>query len=271
MAKAPLWLGAKSFFLKTSSRYLKAEKKRLVWMLLALLGLSFGCKRGTIWSTADEVRIGKQVSAEIEKEYRLDPDPAHQARVREIGQRLVAVAGKKEYEYTFKVLDRKEINAVSLPGGPIYVFRGLLEMVGSDEDMLAGVIGHELGHINARHLAKQYTKGFWLDLAVMLGTKGRTQDYASIASALLQLHYSRKDEYEADRLGIEYAYQAGYDPEGIIRFFEKLREKERGGEKGLLANLRTHPLTENRIWRAKEHCAQVTGRTLPQPSKGGSK
>jgi len=231
-----------------------------LWMLLtgAMFALT-GC-RGTIWSKKDEVRIGKEVSLEVEKAYKLDPNPAHQQRVQLIGQRLLTVAKVEPYEYTFKVLDADEVNAFALPGGPIYVMRGLLEMVGNDDDELACVIGHELAHINRRHAAKQVTRGTWASILIALGTQGKARDIAEISAALLQLKYSRNQEYEADRLGLEYAYQAGYDPNGMIRFFRKLQAKQKEGDKGILANLRTHPLTENRIVRARQHIEKLTGK-----------
>ncbi|GBC93774.1 Beta-barrel assembly-enhancing protease [bacterium HR15] len=229
-------------------------------LLLPLAGLALtGCK-GTLWSKKDEVRIGKEVSLEVEKAYKLDPNPAHQQRVQLIGQRLLTVAKVEPYEYTFKVLDSEEVNAFALPGGPVYVMRGLLEMVGNDDDELACVIGHELAHINRRHAAKQVTRGTWASVLIALGTKGKVRDIAEISAALLQLKYSRNQEYEADRLGLEYAYQSGYDPNGMIRFFQKLLAKQKEGDKGILANLRTHPLTENRIWRARQHIEKLTGK-----------
>lgn len=232
-------------------------------LLFAAVGASLlsltGCK-GTIWSTKEEIQIGKEVAAEVEREYRIDPDPIVQQRVKTIGQRIVAVGGKPQYQYTFTVLDEKEINAFALPGGPIYVFRGLLEKLGDDDDALACVLGHEITHINQRHAAKQYTKGMWAKAAlVLLDNSGRVRDGAAIGSALLQLQYSRDDEYESDRYGLEYAYQAGYDPNGMVRFFELLKTLEKGGDKGILANLRTHPLTENRIWRARAQIEKMTG------------
>ncbi len=237
------------------------------WLVAGMLLTSLSGCGGKIWSKKDEVRIGKEISAEVEKVYKLDPNPQNQERVQRIGKKLVAVAGDKDFQYSFKVLEVDEVNAFALPGGPIYVFRGLLEMVGGDDDMLACVLGHEMAHINRRHANKQYSKGVFADIVIALTTKGKVRDIAQITSALLQLKYSRQDEYEADRLGIEYAYKAGYDPNGIIRFFEMLKERERGGDKGVLANLRTHPLTENRIWRARQHIETITG----QPAPGGKR
>jgi predicted Zn-dependent protease len=218
-----------------------------------------GC-RGTVWSKKDEVRIGKEASLEVEKAYKLDPNPAHQQRVERIGQRLLTVAKVEPYEYTFKVLDSDEVNAFALPGGPVYVMRGLLQMAGNDDDELACVIAHELAHINQRHAAKQVTRGTWTSVLIVIGTQGKVRDAAEISAALLQLKYSRNQEYESDRLGIEYAYKAGYDPNGMIRFFQKLLAKQKEGDKGILANLRTHPLTENRILRARQHIEKLTGK-----------
>lgn len=241
-----------------------ARKPRIGLWLLMLMWVSLalsGCRGGTTWSKKEEVRIGQEISVEVERTYKLDPDPNIQRRVQIIGQKLVAVAGDKDFRYSFKVLDAKEINAFALPGGPIYVFRGLIDAVGDDDDMLATVLGHEMAHINRRHANKQYTKGLWTSVLISLGTKGKVRDIAEITGALLELKYSRQDEYEADRYGIEYAYKAGYDPNGIVRFFELLKSKEKGGDKGVLANLRTHPLTENRIWRARQHIEKITGKT----------
>jgi predicted Zn-dependent protease len=137
-----------------------ARRGLLGLLLLGVMLALTGC-RGTVWSKKEEVRIGQQVAAEVEKVYKLDPDPAVQQRVQLIGQRLVAVAGDKDFQYSFKVLESKEINAFALPGGPIYVFRGLIDKVEDDDDMLAGVLAHEMAHINRRHANKQYTQGLW--------------------------------------------------------------------------------------------------------------
>jgi predicted Zn-dependent protease len=244
----------------------------LLWSLMLLSGLGImGC-RGTVWSSKDDVRIGREVAVEVEKEFRLDPNPINQQRVQQIGQKLVVVGKQKPFEYSFKVLDKEEVNAFALPGGPIYVFRGLLDMLGDDDDALACVLGHEMTHINRRHAAKQYTKGVWASVLVtVVDPKGRIRDAAELGAILVQLQYSRDDEYESDRFGIEYAYKAGYDPNGVVSFFQKLKAKEKGGDKGVLANLRSHPLTENRIWRAQQQISKLTGSPMPEPPKGGKK
>lgn len=232
------------------------------------------CRGTNLLSRQDEIEIGKEGSAAIEKEYKLDTDPQRVALVQEIGQRVIEgmrqAEGKRapDFPYTFKVLDTKEVNAVSLPGGPVYIFRGLLEQVGDDKDMLASVVAHEVAHIVARHAAKQISSSILADIAISLGTKGSTQKAANIATSLVMLQYSRDDEYDADRRAILYTHAAGYDPEGLVRFFEKLQQLEKSPMKGVLANLRTHPLTENRVLRAKKHIAQLPNRQLTGTAQG---
>jgi predicted Zn-dependent protease len=235
-------------------------------LLLGVVLTLTGC-RGTTWSKKEEVRIGQQVAAEVEKAYKLDPDPAVQQRVQTIGQRLVAVAGDKDFQYSFKVLDSKEINAFALPGGPIYVFRGLIDKVGDDDDMLAGVLAHEMAHVNRRHANKQYTQGLWRGIVIALATKGTVQDIAQITDALLQLRYSRQHEYEADRLAVEYAYKAGYDPHGILRFLEMLQQEEKIGNRWVETNLRTHPFSDRRAAEVRKHIARVTGQPVREAAR----
>jgi predicted Zn-dependent protease len=246
-----------------------------VILLFVPVALSLMSCRGTnLLSKQDEIQIGKEGSAAIEKEYKLDTNPERVALVQEIGQRVLEgmrrVEGKRapDFPFTFKVLDTKEINAVSLPGGPVYVFRGLMEQVGDDRDMLASVIAHEVAHIVARHAAKQISSSILADLAISLGTKGSAQKAASIATSLVMLQYSRDDEYDSDRRAILYTHAAGYDPEGLVRFFEKLQKIEKSPMKGLLANLRTHPLTENRILRAKKLIAELPDRQPASAATG---
>ncbi len=227
-------------------------------LLLGVMVALTGC-RGTTWSKKEEVRIGQQVAAEVEKAYKLDPDPAVQQRVQTIGQRLVAVAGDKDFKFSFKVLDSEEINAFALPGGPIYVFRGLMDKIGDDEDMLAGVLAHEMAHVNRRHANKQYTEGLWRGIVISLATRGSVRDAAEIADALMQLRYSRQHEYEADRLAVEYTYKAGYDPHGILRFLEMLQREEKIGNRWVETNLRTHPFSDRRAAEVRKHIQRITG------------
>jgi predicted Zn-dependent protease len=153
------------------------------------------------------------------------------------------------------VVDRDEVNAVSLPGGPVYIFRGLLRTVGDDDDALAGVIAHEVGHINERHAAKQVEKQMGANLLLELFTRGSTRTWAAVAANLLQLKYGRSDEYEADEVGVLYMNRAGYDPRGLARFFRKLEQAEGRGR--TISWLRSHPNSGSRAQRVEEMAADM--------------
>lgn len=230
---------------------------RILVILTALAGLS-GCS-GNLISTKQEVKIGQQAARQVEQEYIVDTSSEDAVRVRRLGERLLPHSDQRPgVPYTFSVIDRdrrsgkSEVNAVSLPGGPVYVFRGLIDVVGDDDDALACVIGHEIGHINARHITKQYTKQQELGLALGVILQGQSElayQLANLGFQLTSLQFSRDDEYEADRRGLSYAYKAGFDPNGMIRFFQKLATLEKGG--GSPEFLRTHPVTKSRIARAQ--------------------
>ncbi len=235
---------------RRTTTHVIAKRRRLTPGALLL-----GCGKGTVWSTRDEVHVGREASREVERQYRLDTSSEDAKRVQRIGERLVVHTDQRAgIPYTFRVLDAKDVNAVSLPGGPIYVFRGLLDLVGDDDDALATVIAHEIGHVNGRHISHQFTKQLQTGvlLGILLQGQGRTvQDIAGVTNDLLGLKFSRDDEYDADRRGLSYAYKAGFDPNGMIRFFQKLQALEkRGGSSPEF--LRTHPLTRTRIDRAQK-------------------
>ena len=233
---------------------LKARPIHRLAMLGALMAalVTPGCGKGTVWSTKDEIKIGQEVSKEVEKRYRVEHDSEDAKRVRRIGERIIGHTDAREnVPYSFKVIDTKDVNAVSLPGGPIYIFRGLIDLLGDDDDALAGVLAHEIGHTNGRHIARQYTKQLQTNLllTILLQGQGRLLgDLASLGSELLSLKFSRDDEFDADKRGLSYAKKAGFEPMGLVRFFEKLQELDKGG--GVPEFLRTHPVSKARTDRA---------------------
>ncbi len=223
-------------------------------LILCWAGVSLtGCRTRSFLSTKQEIALGKEGSRQIESEYRVDTSSTDAERVRRIGMKLLPHIDKRDVPYSFKVLEANQVNALALPGGPLYVFRGLLDMTDpEDDDALACIIGHEIGHINGRHAARQISSELLTGLLIYVGVPGSTnQELARLATGVLSLKYSREDELDADRRGLSYAHFAGYNPEGLIRFFTKLERMERrvGGEKNEW--LRTHPLNASRIERVK--------------------
>jgi predicted Zn-dependent protease len=211
------------------------------------------------YSTDREVQLGKSIAIQVEKEYKQADDPLMQKRVGEIGKRIAAVCDRKEIDYEFMVLEDDDVNAVSLPGGYVYIFRGLIDKVGSDDE-LAGVVAHEVGHIVARHSIKklQALQGYSLLSAVlMVGSQSaEVKDAADAAFLELLLGYSREDELLADQLGARYSRLAGYDPQGMIKFLERLQEINRRKPPRPRSYFKTHPYAPDRIRVVKQELGQ---------------
>jgi beta-barrel assembly-enhancing protease len=206
-------------------------------------------------SRSEEVKMGQDAARQFESQNRTYRD----RRVEAIGNRIARVSDRRDIEYSFKVVDRDEVNAVSLPGGYVYVYRGLLRTVGDDDDALAGVIAHEVGHVTERHSAKQVEKAMGANLLLELLTKGKSRTAGAIVASLLSLKFSRSDEYEADEVGVQYMSRAGYDPRGLSRFFRQLEASEgRGGNS--VSWLRTHPNSGERARRVDDMAANLRSR-----------
>ena len=169
----------------------------IVFMIFScVLGMQSPVEAGLI-SKSQEISMGKDVAAQLEAKYGVVQDDDLQARVNNIGQRIVAVSGRQDLEYSFKVLNSDEVNAMAVPGGFIYVFKGLLDFMPSDDE-LAGVLGHEVGHIVKRHSVKQVEKQLAFTLLTLILTKGQGFILADATMQALMAGYSRSDEREAD-------------------------------------------------------------------------
>jgi predicted Zn-dependent protease len=250
--------------------------RSLMWgaIAIALVATWVGCatnpvtgrREFSLVSPAQELQIGREGHAAVLQEYGVYDDPKLAAYVDSIGQALARVSHEPNLEWHFTVLDDPVVNAFAIPGGYIYITRGILAHLNS-EAQLAGVLGHEIGHVTARHSAKQMTQqqlaglGFGLASVFSEGFR-RYSDAAQQALGLLMLKYSRDDETQADELGVEYATRAGWDPREIPNTYVMLRRVgERAGQ-SLPSFLSTHPDPGDREERTRTLAQQAaTGHT----------
>lgn len=212
-----------------------------------------------MYSTEREVAMGKSIAAAVAKEYKFVDDPLVQKRVEDIGKKIAAVCDRKDIDYHFFVLDDEEINAVALPGGYVYINKGLIDKVTSD-DQLAGVVGHEVGHIVARHSIKKLQADQAYSVLRILVAQapggGGVGAAADAAFVELYLGYSREDELLADQLGTRYSKLAGYDPHRMIKFLENLQEIQRHKPLRPRTYYKTHPYVPDRIRVVKQELGE---------------
>ncbi|MXX03924.1 MAG: M48 family metalloprotease [Gemmatimonadetes bacterium] len=245
------------------SQSLRTTVAPLTVFLLATSGCGSVFQNVNVLSEADEIALGREFSREIERELKLYRDPEVVRYVDGLCQALVLHSKRSNIPYYIKVVDTDEVNAFALPGGYLYVNRGLISISGTEAE-LAGVIAHEIGHVVARHGAKALTRQ--LGLEIMLGMiSGRNPtgvrrvaaQLAGIGGILSMLHHSREAEREADTLAIVNLREAGYDPEGLTGFFEKLLEIN-DREPGTLATMfATHPPSRERIENTREQATAL--------------
>lgn len=212
-------------------------------------------------STDKEISMGRRIAEGIEKnpDIELDPDPLMSERLSKIGQRIVRVSTRKEINYKFRVIDKDDVNAFALPGGYVFIFRGLIEKVDSDDE-LAAVVAHEVAHIVARHSIKRLQGGVGYTimqlLMVVSGTGAREVNNVNAAFGQLIMSYSREDEALADKIAISYLRDAGYDPMAILTFLEKLQQVNRAAPIRPYRHYRSHPHVADRIRMVKQ---ELTG------------
>ena len=216
-----------------------------------------GKKELMLISQSQEIQLGKNTDTGLRMQYGIYNDRRLNAYIAQLGQRMVPHTHRPQLKYHFAVLDMAVPNAFAAPGGYIYVTRGILAMINSEAE-LNTIIGHELGHVNARHTASRLSKAMLLNLGMGIASQvskdfKKIAPYAQIATQLLFLKYSRTDEYEADSLGINYTRKVGYSPSSMINFFQSLQHlKTRMGGSSVPNFLSTHPLTERRIQKVRE-------------------
>ena len=213
---------------------------------------------------ASEISIGKQAAADIEREYRVLPDHPAAGRVERIGRQVAAASKRPTLPWTFKIVDEQAPNAFALPGGPIYVTKGLLDLNVSDDE-LAGVLAHETAHINQRHSAKRIEQALAIAIVSDIAL-GRADNMTRAAVGLavqigIELPHSRTAEYEADALGIRLAYNGGYAAHGLVDFLKRLDAMPNAQTSPEW--MQSHPATKARIERTGKIVTEVTA--LPRP------
>ena len=211
-----------------------------------------------LYSLEKEIALGKQLSEEIRKQARLVEDPIVAEYINRIGQNL-ARNSDVTFPVTFTLLESEEIGAFTLPGGYIYVNTATLQ-ISDNESELASVIAHELGHAAARHATRQASTQKVLDLATLpAAIFGGIGGYAlrQLGGPLAFFHFSRDFETEADFLGLQYLWKAGYDPDSAINMFERVEATERTRPGAVSQLFRTHPMTSDRIAKTQLDIGQV--------------
>ncbi len=219
------------------------------------------------YSIEKEIALGKQLATEVERQARIVDDPVIAEYVSRIGQNLVRNSDAK-VPFTIKVIDSDEVNAFALPGGFFFVNTGIV-MKADNEAEMAGVMAHEIAHVAARHGTRQATKGQLVNygtipLIFMGGWAGfAIRQGAGLAIPLGFLSFSRGYESEADLLGLEYMYKAGYDPGSFVDFFEKIQSLEKKKPGTMAKVFSTHPMTDDRI-KAAQHNIQEYLKAKPE-------
>jgi hypothetical protein len=216
---------------------------------------------GNWYSTDTEIKMGKMYAAEIEKSTRFITDPVIVEYVNRVGQNIVKNSDCK-VPFTIKVIDSDEINAMALPGGFFYVNSGLI-LNADEEAELAGVMAHETAHVCAHHAVREQTRMNYAQLGmiplIFIGgwTGYGIYEAASLAVPVTFLHFSREFEAQADYLGVQYMYRAGYDPQAFIAFFEKVQALEKRKPGMVSKAFSDHPQTPDRILHSQEEIARI--------------
>jgi len=216
---------------------------------------------GNWYSTESEIKMGKSYAAMIEKSTKFITDPIVTEYVNRVGQNIVKNSDCK-VPFTIKVIDSDEINAMALPGGFFYVNSGLV-LAADEEAELAGVMAHETAHVCAHHAAREMTRANYAQLGtiplIFIGGWAGYGIYeaANLAIPLTFLEFSREFEAQADYLGLEYMYRAGYDPQAFVTFFEKIQDLEKHKPGAVARAFSDHPQTPDRIAHSQEEIAKI--------------
>ncbi|MBJ6119163.1 M48 family metalloprotease [Pontibacter sp. BT310] len=219
-----------------------------------------GKKDVILMSEGQELAMGQEADPQIVAQFGMYENPAIQRFIDEKGQAMAAVSHRSNIKYNFKVLDSPVINAFAVPGGYVYFTRGIMAHF-NNEAQFAGVLGHEIGHIAARHSAQQQSKSILAQVGLIAGMViapelAQFGDVASQGLGLLFLKFGRDDERQSDELGVEYSTKIGYDADEMADFFLTLKRKQEESGQAIPEFLSTHPDPGNRYTTVHELAAQ---------------
>ena len=260
-------------------RTMKVSRCNFNFLFLFIIGFCvvsfFGCASLGVYNAAtgrnefifiptdSEVAMGHDIHQKLINQYSLADKQQQWTRLKRIGNRLAQVSDRQDYEYHFYLLENSELNAFTTPGGNVYVFTGLMDKLKTD-DQIAAVLAHEIGHCAARHTIKKFQAALGYNLIegiVFSQLEGQDQvkQVAALSTGvvmnLIFSSYSRRDESEADRLGVKYMYLAGFDLNGMIETLEILKKESKPDHVSL--SLRTHPYLDDRIVAVKKEVEKV--------------
>lgn len=212
--------------------------------------------------------MGQQYSQQINSQLPIINDPEVNRYINVLGDSIARVADDRSLDWRFFIVDSKEVNAFAVPGGFVYVNRGLIERA-TKLDMLAGVLGHEIGHVTQRHSVKQMQKAQGANVGISLACILTGVCNSGVANAAIQVggsavfaKFSRSDEAEADKVGVEYVTRAGIDPRGIPEMFQVLLDERKAKPGALDAFFQTHPMEESRITASEAEIARINPAVL---------
>ncbi len=214
--------------------------------------------RAALISTQQEIAIGREAARDLEGRFGVVRDAAATDRLAAIGARLTALSDRRDLPWTFRILNQRAVNAVSLPGGFIYVTRGMLDFVRS-EDELAFVLAHEVAHVNQRHHVSLLERHFFMGIVISLlfGGDPTATQVANFVGFLLSRGFSRSAEFEADQVGVRLTHRAGFRADAGLRFMERLRAAEGRDPSQFEVLFRTHPALPDRILRVREELRRL--------------
>lgn len=236
------------------------RKFKTIWIAALLLLSQISPPGAHSMTVSEEEKLSQEMLAQIYRQYEIIDDPAIAEYVAKVGGRIVATIKEPLFDYRFNVIKVDEYNAFAIPAGYIFINSGLLAAM-DNEDELAGILAHEIAHVNARHISQKIEKSKkigWASLAgvaagILLGAAGGGEAAQAVtmgsqaAGSAAWLSYSRDDEMQADQLGLIYLTAAGYSGEGLLKILTKMRSKQWYDTKQVPTYLRTHPAIDDRI------------------------